>query len=82
MAYEQNDNSGSLFKNEKREKDTSPNAKGTATVNGVQYWVSAWTKTGKNGEKYQSLSFQAKQPKDGAVQKEQAKPELNDDIPF
>lgn len=56
MAYQLKDNSGSLFKNDKREKDTHPNATGKALIGGVEYWVSAWTKDGQNG-KWQSLAF-------------------------
>jgi hypothetical protein len=58
--FEQRDNSGSLFKNDKREKDTHPHATGTAKIDGVEYWVSAWTKDGKNG-KWQSLAFKKKE---------------------
>lgn len=61
MAYEQKNNSGSLFRNDRREKDSHPHAKGSALIDGVEYWVSAWTKTDRNGEKFQSLSFTAKQ---------------------
>lgn len=57
MAYQQKDNSGSLFINDKREKDTHPNAKGKAMVAGVMYWVSAWTRTDKRGQRWQSLAF-------------------------
>ena len=60
MAFEQKDNSGSLFKNDKREKDTHPHAKGSAKIDGVDYWVSAWTKTKDGGEKWQSLAFKRK----------------------
>ena len=60
MAYEQKDNSGSLFKNDKKEKDSHPNAKGSAKIDGVEYWVSAWTKKDKNGNPWQSLSFTPK----------------------
>ena len=59
MSYTPKDNSGTLFKNDKREKETHPNAKGTALIDGVEYWVSAWTKEGKAG-KFQSLSFERK----------------------
>jgi hypothetical protein len=60
MAYEMKDNSGSLFKNEKREKDTHAHARGSALIDGVEYWVDAWTNTAQNGSKYQSLKFKRK----------------------
>ncbi len=57
MAYEQRDNSGVLFSNDKRgNNDRAPNAKGKAMIGGKMYWVSAWTKNGNKG-KFQSLSF-------------------------
>jgi hypothetical protein len=65
MAYEQKDMSGSLFRNDRREKDTHPHAKGSALIGGVEYWVSAWTKEARDGSKYQSLSFVRKEPKGG-----------------
>jgi hypothetical protein len=62
MSYTPKDNSGTLFKNDKREKETHPNAKGSALIDGTEYWVSAWTKEGKAG-KFQSLSFERKDAK-------------------
>jgi hypothetical protein len=59
MAYEQKPDTGTLFKNDKREKDTHPHAKGTALIDGVEYWISAWTKEGAKG-KFQSLAFKRK----------------------
>lgn len=60
MAYEMKPDSGSLFKNDKRDKDTHPHAKGSALIDGVEFWVDAWTNTDKNGNKYQSLKFKRK----------------------
>lgn len=60
MAFEQKDNSGSLFRNDRKSSDSSPNAKGTAKIDGVTYYVSAWTKKDKNGNPWQSLSFTRK----------------------
>ena len=57
---EQRDNSGVLFRNTYKEKDSQPNAKGTAMVDGVLYEVAAWTKRDKNGDPFQSLSFKRK----------------------
>jgi hypothetical protein len=70
MAYEQRDNEGAIFKNEKREKDTHPHGTGKAMIGGVMYWVSAWTKDGTKG-KFQSLSFR---PMDQQPQQSQPKP--------
>jgi hypothetical protein len=75
--------SGTLFKNDKREKDSHPHAKGSALIDGVEYWVSAWTKEGSKG-KFQSLSFQRKEQSQPAKQPA-ARPdpkELDDEIPF
>lgn len=61
MAYEQKDNEGVLFANKDRKSDKHPNAKGSALIGGVEYWVSAWTNTAQgSGDKYQSLKFTPK----------------------
>jgi hypothetical protein len=82
MAYEMKPNTGSLFVNDRREKDTQPNARGSALIDGVEYWVSAWTNTTAAGDKYQSLKFQRKDEAPVAVA---PVPELavsGSDIPF
>ena len=60
MSYEQKDNSGSIFVNDRKEKDTHPDRSGTARINGVDYWLSGWIKTDKNGKTYMSLAFKPK----------------------
>lgn len=65
MAYETKPNTGALFKNDRREKDSHPNAKGSALIEGVEYWVSSWTNEDRNGNKYQSLKFERKTGADG-----------------
>ena len=72
MAYEQRDNSGTLFANTRKTKDTHPNATGTAMIGGVMYEISAWTKEGAKG-KFQSLSFKVKADS-GARQHDEEKP--------
>ena len=85
MAYEQKDMSGSLFKNNKREKDTHPNATGTCMIDGVEYWVSAWTKYDKNENPWQSLAFKRKEDKPDVAPKGNKSKFSDDDadsIPF
>ena len=57
MGFETKDNTGSLFRNDKREKDTQPNATGRALIDGKEWFVSAYTNTTKAGDKYQKLLF-------------------------
>lgn len=85
--YEQKDNSGVLFKNDKKESDRHPDYKGNIRVAGVDYWLSSWINTSKSGQKYMSVSVQ---PKDQAHQQgiDQAKAatapveDFKDDVPF
>lgn len=95
MRGKQYDNnmSGALFKNDKQRNDKDPVYKGTAEVDGVQYWMAAWLNESKDGEKYMSIKFtekddsspqernksrNAKQDTRGRKQDE----DMDDDIPF
>lgn len=61
MAYEQKDNSGSLFKNDRKESDKHPGMTGTALINGVEYWVSSWRKDSGSKGPWLSLAFKPKE---------------------
>jgi hypothetical protein len=82
MAYEQRDMSGSLFRNDKRESENQPNLKGSAMIDGAEYWVSAWTKTSKTGEKWVSLAFTPKEARAEKVETTPALDNWDDQIPF
>jgi hypothetical protein len=80
-----NEKRGVLFKNDKRENDKQPSMKGSCQIDGVEYWMSAWTNESKTGQRYQSLSFQRKDEvhNTGMAQATVAlEPLPNDDIPF
>lgn len=91
MAYEQKPNSGSLFKNDKKEKDTHPDYTGNALIGGEEYWISAWLKETKGGKKkFFSFSFKPKEdnqrkPAEKTRQEETRKAQADleeDDVPF
>lgn len=60
MAYESKDQSGALFKNDKKTTANQPDYRGDCVVNGTPMWISAWIKEGQRG-KFMSLSFQPKE---------------------
>lgn len=92
MAYEIKDNTGSLFRNNRKEKDTHPDYNGSVKIDGHDMWISAWLKKDKNGQKYFSLAFKRKdgtaaRPDPAAEFKQEAKrvfpdAQLDDEVPF
>ena len=60
MAFEQRDNSGSVFKNTRKQNPNHPDRTGSALIDGVAYWVNGWIKQDRNGNQYLSLAFKRK----------------------
>jgi uncharacterized protein (DUF736 family) len=83
MAYEQKPNTGSLFKNDRKETDSHPDYKGSALIDGLgECWLDAWINTAKDGSKYMSLKLKPKEVR--ATQPSGFTPEthLDDYVPF
>ena len=88
-----NTNTGMMMRNSNRETERHPEFTGSLNVDGVDYWLSAWVNTGKEGskiegQKYFSIKITLKEAK-GTAKKNAKKPaqafddsDLDDDIPF
>lgn len=76
--YQTKENSGAIFKNDRKEKETHPDYTGTINVAGKDWQISLWVKEGKKG-KYFSASI-----KEPYVKGEAPKSVSNhkDDLPF
>ena len=76
----QRDNSGVLFRSDKKDNDRAPDYKGNITVGGQDYWLSAWIKEGKSG-KFMGLAVSPKE--DYQPKQAPKKASLEDeDLPF
>lgn len=85
MAWETRDNTGSAFKNQRKESEKHADYTGEAMVDGTMKWVNIWVKKDKNGNAWFSFSFRDKQSNGGnaGYKKENTKQEVvDDDIPF
>lgn len=69
MAYDMKPGQGSLFNNDKREKDSQPLLKGSVVLpDGTACWISAWKKETAAGEPWFSLSIQPKERQPAAAE--------------
>ena len=78
--YEQKDMTGSMFDNDKGDNPNRPDMRGSVTIDGTKYSLSAWNNESKAGRKYVSLKvseWQEKPQTNGAAPKS-----LDDEIPF
>lgn len=86
MAYEQKDNTFSLFENDKKGNEKAPDYKGKGMVSGVQVKIAVWKKTSASGIEYLSGSIEeVAQPDLPQPEKEpepEAAKEAVDEIPF
>lgn len=85
MAEYDNKLSGALFKNDKEGNEKRPDYKGNYTDGeGNEFYVSAWIKESKKGDKYMSLSMQAKnkQPSNSNVGNAPSEQQDSNSLPF
>ncbi|MGE5165320.1 MAG: hypothetical protein ACM3IH_15015 [Sphingobacteriales bacterium] len=96
MTQYDDSNRGQIWKNDRKEKDTHPDFKGSQNIvcpdcgKAHDYWVSAWKRKEGANPKAPALSWKSEQ-KDGqraaaGTERTAARPslkdEMNDEIPF
>lgn len=76
------DNEGAIWKNEKRETDRHPHFTGQATINGVEYWVSAWKRDADAKPNAPALKFsvRAKEQRSDSQRSQDAQKPAKDDF--
>ena len=77
-------NSGSLFKNDKKQTEKQPDYNGTIKVDGKEYKLAAWIKESKSGMKYFSISAQEVNvvPSDNTSSSNQFGAKVDTGLPF
>ena len=82
MAYEQRDNSGSMFKNNRKETEKHADMTGDVMIDGKLYWINGWRKVDKNGNPWYSFSFRTKEARQDQSSQQQTRRVPDDEIPF
>ena len=83
MTQYDSTNRGSLFKNDKKTEEKHPDLSGSVNIEGVEYWISGWSKVSKGGQKFISLSVRQKQEQTRqSSQPTRASKKEDEDIPW
>jgi len=81
--YVQKDMTGSLFPNDKGDNEKRPDMRGTVTIDGKKYSISAWDSVAQSsGNKYISLKLSdfVEKPQGSSAPAQPAS--MDDEIPF
>jgi uncharacterized protein (DUF736 family) len=87
---ETKNNSGAIFKNDKKTSEKAPDYKGKVNVNGKEMEISLWFKTSQKGTQYFSAAFQEPFKKENQVMTkpnnydthQEFRIDSKDDLPF
>lgn len=77
MSQYDNNLTGVLFINDRKETDKHPDRKGSCEIDGVRYWISGWNRETKRGDTI-SLKFELQKPAVAAMTAES----FSNDVPF
>jgi hypothetical protein len=78
MENKNYDNSGALFTNDKKTKETQPDMTGNILINGRQFDLSAWKKISKKGNGFLSISIKPSEEKQQPQPQQPQQPQSND----
>jgi len=81
MSQYDNTNRGQIWPNDRKEKETQPDYKGSINVDGKDYWLSAWKRKPDANPKAPVLSFSV-QAKDEAHEQGMAQAKAAGDVDF
>jgi len=73
-------NTGAIFKNVKKEKETHPDYRGTINVDGVEKEIALWVRTSQKGMQYMSAMISEPYKAEPKVEKHESKG--FNDLPF
>jgi uncharacterized protein (DUF736 family) len=79
---ETKNNTGAIFKNDKKTAETHPDYKGKVNVNGKEMEVALWLKTSQAGMKYFSATFQEPYVRPVLTEIPLKVDDSDDDLPF
>jgi uncharacterized protein (DUF736 family) len=79
---ETKNNTGAIFKNDKKTAENQPDYKGKVVVNGKDMEVALWLKTSQAGMKYFSATFQEPYVKPVLTEIPLKVDDSDDDLPF
>ena len=83
--YEQKDNDGVAFKNDKKSEDWHADWNGAAMIEGTMYWVNMYDNVSKNGKDYRKFKFKPQNCASlaqGAARFNAPEVKKDDDIPW
>lgn len=87
--YEQKDNTGTLFINNRKQNDRQPDRTGTVMIDGVEYYLSGWDKSGPSGDrinlavtKKEAKQEQRQDAKQASYDRQKPAPADDFDVPF
>lgn len=79
MSYTQQNNSGSIFKNDRKTNEKQPDYSGTLTIEGKEMRIALWVKEGKKGKFF---SVKLSEPLEKQPSSQPQEDGSNQDLPF